>query len=177
MWRHNSLPFKSGQTNQESRSKLRQLVPIGTQSQKKPFDNSALRTLLEIPLVTVRDSFSPLQSRKTGLVLAIFKWQESVLAIFKGCRHRLKHQVMGSGKNQFLPFFKWQEPVLVIFKGCRQRLKHEVMGSGKTQFLPLSSGKNRFLPFPSGKNQFLPYEVMGSGKNQFLPFSKGVDTA
>ena len=154
MWRHNSLPFKSGQTNQESRSKLRQLLPIGTQSQKKPFDNGALRTLLEIPLVTVRDSFSRLQSRKTGLVLAIFKWQESVLAIFKGCRHRLKHQVMGSGKNQFLPF-----------------------SSGKNQFLPFPSGKNQFLPYEvmgSGKNQFLPFF---SGKNQFLPFPKGVDTA
>ena len=154
MWRHNSLPFKSGQTNQESRSKLRQLVPIGTQSQKKPFDNGALRTLLEIPLVTVRDSFSPLQSRKTGLVLAIFKWQESVLAIFKGCRHRLKHQVMGSGKTQFLP-----------------------LSSGKNRFLPFPSGKNQFLPYEvmgSGKNQFLPFS---SGKNQFLPFSKGVDTA
>ena len=43
------------------------------------------------------------------------EWQELVLAIFKACRHRLNHDVMGSGKNQFLPF-----------------------SSGKNLFLPLS---------------------------------------
>ena len=37
------------------------------------------------------------------------EWQEPVLAIFKGSRDRLKREVMGNGKNRFLPFLKGLE--------------------------------------------------------------------
>ena len=43
-------------------------------------------------------------------------------------RDRLREEVIGSGKNRFLPL-----------KATRDRLKEEVIGSGKNRFLPLQS--------------------------------------
>ena len=71
------------------------------------------------------------------------KWQESILATFKGSRDWLKQEAMGSGKNRFLPlsnYWEWQESILATFKGSRDWLKQEAMGSGKNRFLPLSKG-------------------------------------
>ena len=72
------------------------------------------------------------------------QWQESVLATFKGSRDILKGNVMGSGKNRFLPllsFGEWPESILATFKVFRDRA--DSSSYGKWQELVLAT----FLDF------------------------------
>ena len=65
-----------------------------------------------------RNSSGPFQrvSRQAELV-SYGEWQELILAIFEGCRHRLNWLVMGSGKNRFLPFSSGKNRFLPFWKG------------------------------------------------------------
>ena len=86
------------------------------------------------------------------------EWQEPVLAISKLCGlartgschfqvlgigknwflplQKLQkfwtQAVMGSGRNWFSPLWEWQEVVLAIFKWCQNRLEHQGMGVART---------------------------------------------
>ena len=63
----------------------------------------------------------------------------------------LRCLVMGSGKNQFLPFQKRLETVL----------RREVLRSGKNWFLPFEKEER--------SQEGLNNHIIGTGKNQFLP--------
>ena len=73
-----------------------------------------------------------LQSGKNRF-LPSSEWQEPVLATLKKVSSRLKGNVMGSGKNQFLP----------LEKKVSRGLKGNIIGSGKNRFLPFEEGSQR----------------------------------
>ena len=79
--------------------------------------------LKELVIWSGKNRFLPLGLARTGS------------CHFKNCinsEHRLYWEVMGSGRNWFLPLWEWQELVLAIFKWCQHRLEHQGMGVAST---------------------------------------------